>query len=269
MIRIDRGAEPPEVGQELKRRRLDLMGLYYQNMDDPGGRDIDGYRIARNALFEVQHKKCCYCEFREQQNYNDVEHWRPKARADRQPGSSETHGYWWLAHTWQNLLFACADCNRSEKNDAFPLENGSIVLSRGQDPPGQERCVLIDPAQENGIKYIQFCYDPGLDQWRAKPRKDGDQRAKHSINVYGLNREGLIDHYDDHIKKNVKPHADALQEALKEGNVLHVQSHFELIKKTLLKPTQQFVGLSYDALQHFIPNEDLKPWGLAWPDLTQ
>lgn len=40
--------------------------------------------------------KCCYCEAKIAHPYNDVEHVRPKARADRRPGSVATHGYWWL-----------------------------------------------------------------------------------------------------------------------------------------------------------------------------
>ncbi|HMY18924.1 MAG TPA: hypothetical protein PKA58_21505, partial [Polyangium sp.] len=66
------------------------------------------------------------------------EHYRPKAEADRRPGSHETHGYHWLAFTWSNLYFSCPDCNRSYKRTRFPLEHGSIALKTRKRPPGQE-----------------------------------------------------------------------------------------------------------------------------------
>lgn len=34
-----------------------------------------------------QHHKCCYCEHKIKERHNDVEHHRPKGRADRRPGS--------------------------------------------------------------------------------------------------------------------------------------------------------------------------------------
>ncbi len=32
----------------------------------------------------------------------------------------------------------------------------------------------------------------------------------------------------------------------------------------LLRPSKPFVGLSYDALQYFVPNSSLLSWGVAW-----
>ena len=268
MIRVNRGAAPPDIQKKLHEKQLELMGFYYECLSDPSKDDIKGYDIAKDLLWRAQHKKCCYCEFIEQQRYNDVEHWRPKLRANRKPGSNVSIGYWWLAFHWQNLFFACAGCNRSEKNDSFPLSSAEVLV-RGENPPGREKCLLINPAEENGIKHIAFYYDTSSDQWRAKPRIKDDLRAETSIKEYGLNREELIELYNDHIEQNVKHEVHALDRVLQAGEAQRIGEEFSRIKKALLVETQRFVGLSYDALLHFVPNQKLAPWGLEWPDLCQ
>jgi hypothetical protein len=101
--------------------------------------------------------------------FNDVEHYRPKTSADRLPGSTATHGYWWLAYTWDNLLFACPSCNRSNKNDLFPLEHGSTPLHDPDDAPGGERPLLLHPRQDNGVEHIEFVFTALPDNVPAEP----------------------------------------------------------------------------------------------------
>ena len=53
-------------------------------------------------LCSAQHCKCCYCERNNfEASYNDVEHYRPKLRADRGPGlrSMDTGGSHGLGRT--------------------------------------------------------------------------------------------------------------------------------------------------------------------------
>lgn len=52
---------------------------------------------------------CCFCECEtEVGNYGQVEHYRPKARAEFKR----------LAYTWENLLWSCGRCN-GPKGDAW------------------------------------------------------------------------------------------------------------------------------------------------------
>jgi uncharacterized protein (TIGR02646 family) len=124
MIHIQRGAEPAELAAERARelpRVRTIAAARRPTKEDIG----DRYKVAHDALWRAQHFKCCYCESREQSKRNDVEHFRPKARADRKPGAREDHGYWWMAWTWANLLFACRNCNQPPaKSDQFPLQPG-------------------------------------------------------------------------------------------------------------------------------------------------
>src|SRR5438876_929518 len=70
---------------------------------------IYGSTTVKNALKRAQHRKCCYCEAEFEANYaGDVEHYRPKGTV----GAGRFRirpGYYWLAYTWANLYYACAD----------------------------------------------------------------------------------------------------------------------------------------------------------------
>jgi len=155
MIRIDRRHEPAvlatERGTELPRVRA--IAITRSPTADDIGTSYKPAAVVR-ALQDAQHNKCCYCERFVEDKYHDVEHWRPKARADRTHGAIDP-GYWWLAWTWSNLLFSCNNCNRPNrdvdgrlvgKGDRFPLAEGSIPLVAELAAPGRELPLLLDPA---------------------------------------------------------------------------------------------------------------------------
>lgn len=62
----------------------------------------------KTALENFYNHKCCYCEQRIESYH--VEHYRPKSL------------YWWLAYSWDNLLFICPACNTA-KLDKFEISN--------------------------------------------------------------------------------------------------------------------------------------------------
>jgi hypothetical protein len=265
VIEIHRGPEPAALAAvraaELPRVRR-IAGRR-----PPLSEEITGYGVARDDLWRAQHYKCAYCEHREQQQRNDAEHYRPKAEADRRPGSTATHGYWWLAWTWENLLFACRNCNQPRaKGVQFPLARGSHPLRDPQTPPGRERPLLLDPAAENGVRFIEFklVTRPGTtaQDWRPVAR-GGDLRGDTTIRVCLLDRPGLLDLYTSHVNANVWPRAEEVQEALRAGKREAVLAAWARAR-TLLFPAQPFVGLSFDALRHFVPDARLTPWGLRW-----
>lgn len=97
----------------------------------------------RKQLLDDQHNKCAYCESRIPKEYNDVEHYRPKSK------------YYWLGHDWNNLLYSCPLCNRSYKNDDFPLDNEANRVSK----PGNiaiEVPLIINPAIEDPLVHIRY-----------------------------------------------------------------------------------------------------------------
>lgn len=256
MIRIHRGAEPAELAaaRATELTRVQAIAAQHRPVQEDLGRK---YEVAHDALWRAQRYKCCYCESREQSKRNDVEHFRPKARADRRPGASETHGYWWLTWTWENLLFSCRNCNQAPaKFDKFPLAEGSEALLEGQLPPGKERPLLIDPATESGIEHIQFVRMPHgpatAARWYPRPR-NGSRQGAMTIKVCMLDRPDLLDLYGHHVEQHVIPMVEDIRTATRGGSSADVQRQWSRALLRLLNPAQVYIGLSYDALDQLIP----------------
>ena len=239
----------------------------------PVSDDIQGYRIVYRDLWRAQHFKCCYCEYKVKAKFNDVEHYRPKARADRAPGSGATHGYWWLAFDWDNLLFACPNCNRTAKNDLFPIHAGSVPLQPEQLTPGRERPLLLDPAGEiNPAEHIQFVHtslqlNTGVHHWWARPRH-GSLYGSWTIHVCGLNHEDLLELRDDHVESYVRPRVDELRTALNAQNEKEIRKAIQSASE-LLKEKSTFALLSYDALRALVPAVWMRARHCRWPDPSE
>lgn len=272
MIGIERGPAP----DKLRKIRLAEMRrlVPIARKGPPSAADIGKkYNVVAKDLWRAQHRKCCYCEHRIPPSFNDVEHHRPKARANRLPGSTETHGYWWLAFTWTNLLFACAACNRSRKRDQFPLGVGSAALAPKQLPPGKEVPLLLDPAEVNGVDHIEFVFFSVLTgaksptdarkHWWPRARR-GSRAGDVTIRVCGLDEH--VEIYDDHVNKEVRHVAEELRQAITDAHGVPAAFQRAL---DLLKPWKPFVGLSYDALRALVPSAELAAVKLAWPEPHQ
>jgi len=266
MIRIKRGLEPAELAH-VRAEKLPILRVLGR---PPSSADIDGYRIVAAYLWRAQKHKCCYCEHKVKLSFNDVEHFRPKARADRRPGCADQHGYWWLAYTWSNLLYACPSCNRSGKNDRFPVASGSVSLVPEQEVPGNETPLLIDPAGErNPLEMISFTLAPlvrgGPEHWRARPR-DGSLIATLTIEVLKLNSQELLELRTDHVRCHVEPLADDLSSAIRLGKRGQLERTLMRAQR-MLTADNAYVGVTYDALRTLVPNTSLLVAGFAaWPE---
>lgn len=262
MILVRRGAEPPGL-EEVRDRELAKLGGI-ATVRPPLSKEITGYDVVKWDLWRAQHQKCCYCEKKEYASFEDVEHYRPKAAADRSPGSTERHGYWWLAFTWENLLFACPMCNRTGKNDGFPLEAGGKALRVRDAPPGEERPLLLDPAGTlNPVAHIEFVATSTPRPWWARPR-DASAHGTWTIEVCKFNRDELLEARKDYVDNYVMPKVNDLRNALRSRSAKALGEAFDRARG-LLRPSQMYVGLAYDALRHQVPDADLARKGLAWP----
>lgn len=253
MIRIVRAPEPARLVPERERR------LVAARADQSAGRptELSGYELVKDELFAMQRNKCCYCEKREEQaKFRDVEHFRPKAR------------YWWLAWTWENLLFACIDCNREYKRDQFPLASGGTALIAEQRPPGAELPLLIDPTDPASDPFdeMEFRRETihGRERWRPYGRTP---RGWETIRVCGLDRAGLLDLYTEHVVALVRPKLEPVFQAIRRADARAVVTAWETAKRGLLGPERPFRGLSHDALQVLVPAEARTRYnlGLARP----
>jgi uncharacterized protein (TIGR02646 family) len=264
MIRVRRGKAPRQLAairqRELKRIRALLRRTPRAAI--PLGKT---YRVAARSLWRSQKMKCCYCELIEQLDQNDVEHFRPKSRAVRGPGFPDTPGYFWLSWTWKNLLFACGPCNRQHKGTRFPLAPGSKPLKPWRQPPGREQPLLLDPAKDDPLQHLRFepYRERGKQYWRPNPR-NGSARGFKTIQVLGLDRQGLIDLYRKHVDEEVRPKVDKLRKLMRSArsDPKRVRLAWRELTLELLATGRPFTALSYDALDYLVPSSERQSWGL-------
>lgn len=213
MIRIDRSVSPPPATftQPAAAEMARLRKIYRNKATLPkdtlkaNAQAIWQASAVRTALLGMQHGKCVYCEWPIPQDYNDVEHFRPKSR------------YWWLALTWENLFYACPQCNRSAKNDAFDLEPGATRLRPHQPPTVSERHMLVHPTDEQPEAFIGFKFIPGPDEWRPVGL-DAGGRGAHTVELLDLDRPFLQERRQQ-LLEQLQEIADDWQEASAAADV--------------------------------------------------
>lgn len=153
--------------------------------------DIYGHDDVKTALRNLQHGVCCYCEsYYGHTTYGDVEHYRPKAYYQQSKGDQQHRpGYYWLAHKWENLMYACEVCNRTYKHNYFPLKDPSKRFDPAVRDISEEEPLLINPYEErNPERHLTF------EGTTIKPLTD---EGRASIEFYGLDREELNESRQD------------------------------------------------------------------------
>lgn len=281
MIRIIRGPEPQEI---IDAREEHLSHAMLEAGDD-GLEELEGYEVARPQLHTRQFAKCAYCESWTQQESQPVEHFRPRRRPSRIDWSAlkrtapsplsrrdedrfarglppvelervrwpdpnrqaqPERGYWWLAWTWENLVFGCVSCN-GRKGTRFPLAQGSPALGLHQAPPGAERPLLLDPVdpEVDPMDVIQFRWDGK--HWRPFPVND-HARAAWTIAVLGLDGTSLLTLYSAKVRE-LDQMARSLRQAL-DGNAPDgmVRSEWIELNQCALAPERSFLALTHDWL---------------------
>jgi len=232
VIRITRPPEPPALAAVRPARLAAAAAAVALGQKI----SFDGYDRAKPALAEMQYSKCCYCEKREEQaKYRDVEHYRPKSP------------YWWLAWTWENLLFACIDCNREHKRDQFPCAPGDVALQPHEQPPGGELPLVINPAEVDPIDEIHFVCEKhnGRERWLPRGTSAG---GRSTVAVCKLDRPGLLDLYLEHVNQQVRPRTKLVIDAARATQPREVVANWSRATRSLLAPARPFRALSHDAL---------------------
>jgi uncharacterized protein (TIGR02646 family) len=278
VIRIHRDPTEPRALAAARASKLADLAKKVATGEKLLDADFDGYGAAevKDALYKMHHRKCCYCEKRIEKENEDVEHFRPKRRANRVPGSRDRSGYWWLAFTWENLLFSCRQCN-TKKGFKFPLRlqsgvlSSPVVLNASAPAPAAsviEWPLLIHPAHEQGISHIQFQREVygNRPSWRPC-RRDQSVKGACTIRHLRLDREALIEKYDRHVKRFIEPLLEPVREALKRQDRRALWSSFHKARWNIFTHEEEFLGLAYDAVRFFVPDEDLAKVNkdLRWP----
>jgi uncharacterized protein (TIGR02646 family) len=208
MKRLARGQSPASL-LTIGVAEFNAARLHFDGTGRQDGFKFKAYNEAdvKAALRAMTSGKCAYCEA----DYDatqpvDVEHFRPKGAIDTAVGWIQP-GYWWLAAAWENLLPSCIRCNRKEhqrlfdgtelasgKANRFPLMNEALRASAIGDE-AREDPLLIDPSVEDPSEHIRFIDDDGrciAVPVEPDPQSRSARKARASIDIYGLNRSGLV-----------------------------------------------------------------------------
>ena len=148
------------------------------------GRRLYARDEVRQALSNMQHGKCCYCEkkidmstaFPQDEGHGrhsnvekHVEHFRPKGKDE----------YKHLMNDWNNLLLACNTCNVN-KGQKFDLDEDNSPLCIDPSDPD------IDPECHIKLKEVTLKMNPDSDDGKIIPR-NGSAKGKWTISNVKLN----------------------------------------------------------------------------------
>lgn len=161
MIRIRKPTAPAELKKGVPKTARDCDEYMNGRRKFEFDERIYRHETVKRTLRDAQHGKCCYCEGRfEAFSSGDIEHYRPM-NAVRQKMRSKRHfpGYYWLAYCWSNLFWSCPVCNRTCKNDLFPIENPGERARSHESSIDRERPLIVNPSgSEDPTLHIGF-YD--------------------------------------------------------------------------------------------------------------
>jgi uncharacterized protein (TIGR02646 family) len=148
---------------------------------------IYGHSTVKSVLKKAHHRKCCFCEKDQGDEYGQVEHFRPKKGYKVAKGDEIVRPqYFWLAYDWTNLLFVCATCNSAGyKGNLFPLLNEADRVGSFKEDIVIEEPLLLNPCGDKDPRdHISF-----VNEFPKAKTIYG----KKTIEICGLDRDTLND----------------------------------------------------------------------------
>jgi len=177
------------------------------------------WRAFKKHLRAMSYGKCWYSEALGPQSPYDVDHFRPKAEAQRSE-TEKDEGYPWLAFDWDNFRYSAERSNRLNTDDKtgevvgksswFPLVDGSPKASWENRCVAQERPLLLDPTCQADVALIDVGSD-GMMKPSTTCVGTGKKRVTASIRHYALNlpdileaRQGVMREINDRVETLLK-----------------------------------------------------------------
>ena len=195
----------------------------------------------KTRLFNIYNGKCAFCEQRVERW--QVEHFRPKSV------------YYWLAFSWDNLLYACPDCNGSKSNH-FDTKKSKVknppvdltqinTLAASYDATEQPK--FICPEREDPEPLLVFQRD-GL--VKSKPR---NPRCKYTLDTCQIyrpylndNRKKILDDFENDVK------SEAAEGASKAEIERTVQVIIRKFRRDANNPKNEYLAFRRYAAQHLL-----------------
>lgn len=247
MISIDPIPAPRSIETARVRHFPEAMARFGSGATTPTREDLGGYDCARAPRWEHQREKCAYCDRDVAEGGHPTEHFRPILG-----------GYWWLAWSWENLLFACVSCN-GPKSHHFPLQPGSVALGVGEAPPGRERPYLVNPYDEDPVGLLGYKQDN--DKRWLPCGLDPEGRGEKIIALCGL--EQHVDAYTRWVNVTLAADLQTLQAAVDQRSAPDARAAWENIQVRHNTEHQKFRHLTWWVLNTRFPKQVRDALGLV------
>lgn len=207
MIHIKRTYPPPQsIVSDAANEHLSAH-IHFRSSSDTFKHVVFTKKDVKKALEKLFNGKCAYCESNVvKTSAIDKEHFRPKASIrDKHLGIHIKPGYYWLAADWDNLLLACANCNRTGthedisggkfttgKLDRFPLSDESKRMKYGGSFKAEEKVrLLINPCVDKPESWIEYGHDGSINPKRGISLHN-KAKVDTSVEIFGLMRSHLV-----------------------------------------------------------------------------
>jgi hypothetical protein len=279
MIHLDLGAEPAA----LARARANGIKKYANTraqLGFAGRQEITGYnRSTRKPLHDRQRGKCAWCERPVGASGNPVDHVRPKLGAENRDGTTDPDHYWWLAWTWDNLVFTCESCNcQANKGNKFWLVPGT---ARMPTPPNSEplplqstwfdtsveQPLLVHPRHEDPLEYVEWkVVDRGAprSRWRWTLVGRDAQRGEATIELLKLDE--CVDQVNKHLHDTVLKADRVIRRGLQAGRLDEAREDWgHLLADHLDDPAALFRGAVWWAILSLWPPSERAKHGFSVP----
>ncbi len=200
----------------------------------------------KEALKEIYHNKCAYCESKLE--HIEIDHYRPVEK------------YPWLAYEWSNLLPVCSDCRKS-KASQFPLRGSRVKIPQqdknewGADSESfmTEEPLLLHPGIDTPEDHL--CFDI---EGKIHP-KNNSERGSVTIETCDLNRPELVRERESMIEifEKLAKVPDMRGRKNLTVSVSDVISEM-LVQDTLIEKYSEDVFFNKEALPHSIKQFQIK-----------
>lgn len=294
MIFVDRGDEPDELADE-RSYRLAYASIHGR----PENARIGGYDpdSVRKRLIDRQFGCCAYCGKFIEDVGEPIEHFRPKSYAKtvawsklppepvddadffqwfdahlscdapetkrRETWVRDEDRYWWLAWTWENVVYACGTCNsQTYKGNCFPLEINTNALPLHDQPPGGEQPLLLDPSRYDPLDHLRFVPDLLGGGWALIPRT---KFGRWTMAMLGLhNRPSLRTHWTNCAVDIVNNGAFErfFNTMGRKIDINQLRNEWTTLQKNLIYTRADYRTLRWCVFDHYFRNHKLKTRGL-------
>lgn len=177
--KIEESPKPSKKQIEEAKKKIEAAKKKVKNAQDkynPGKNKKNQINPVKQPLYDMFSGKCAFCERKVELSAGRIEHFKPKSQ------------YVDLTFDWNNLLYACEVCNNAEnKGNKFPLDCDGTPL-------------LIDPTDEDCdiYQHLEFYWN---EETLLAHVNGKDGRGKVVAEILSLNRNDLIEHRTENLKK--------------------------------------------------------------------